>query len=156
ISLFRTPGYSALIAVTQSLFGTAWKAILVLLQIIAHAALAVTLYRTAGLLRLSPYLSILVALLSSVGLGFVMPISLLTAAICAGLLGLAALGLGRAPLGPSRKALVGAGIALPGAMLLREATMFIAVVGYGPAVWLASRRENRLHWVCSVFLPIIV
>src|SRR5262245_56209683 len=40
ISLYRTPGYPALIAVTQSLFGTAWKATLVLLQIIAHAALA--------------------------------------------------------------------------------------------------------------------
>src|SRR5215467_14300553 len=156
ISLFRTPGYPTLIAVTQSLFGTAWKATLVLLQIIAHAALAVTLYRTAVLLRLSQSLAILIALLPSVGLGLVMQISLLTDAICAALLGFAALWLVQATLRPSQIALVAVGIALAGAMLLREATMFIAVVGYGPAVWLASRPENRLHWVCSVFLPIIV
>ena len=156
ISLFRTPGYPALIAVAQSLFGAAWKATLVLPQIMAHAALAVTLYRTSVLLRLSQYLAILVALLPSVGLGLVMQISLLTDAICAALLGFAALWLVQAALRPSRIALVAAGFALAGAMLLREATMFIAVVGYGPAVWLASRPENRLHWFCSVFFPIIV
>ena len=156
ISLFRTPGYPTLIAVTQSLFGTAWKATLVLLQIIAHAALAVTLYRTAVLLRLSQSLAILIALLPSVGLGLVMQISLLTDAICAALLGFAALWLVQATLRPSQIALVAVGIALAGAMLLREATMFIAVVGYGPAVWLASRPENRLHWFCSVFFPILV
>jgi hypothetical protein len=40
-------------------------------------------------------------------------------------------------------------------MLLREATMFIAG-GFAPGVWIASRPGNRLHWFCSVFLPIIV
>jgi len=112
ISLFRTPGYPALIVATQSLFGTAWKATLVLVQIIAHAALAVTLYRTAVLLRLSRSLAILVALLPSVGLGLVMQISLLTDAICAALLGFAALWLVQATLRPSRVAPVAIGIAL--------------------------------------------
>jgi hypothetical protein len=155
ISLFRAPGYPALIAVTQSLFGAEWKAILVLLQIIAHAVLAVTLYRTAVLLRLSRSIAISVALLPSVGLGLVMQISLLTDAICAALLGFAALWLVQAKVRPSRIAPVAIGIALAGAMLLREATMFIAG-GFAPAVWIASRPENRLHWFCSAFLPIIV
>ena len=154
ISLYRTPGYPALIAVTQSLFGTAWKATLVLLQIIAHAALAVTLYRTAVLLRLSQYLAIFVALLPSVGLGLVMQISLLTDAIYAALLGFAALWLVQATLRPSRIAPVAIGIALASAMLLREATMFIAG-GFVAAVWIALRPENRLHWFSCAFLPII-
>src|SRR5215472_10851065 len=154
ISLFRTPGYPALIAVTQSLFGIAWKVTLVLSQIIAHAALAVTVYRTAVLLRLSRSLAILVALLPSVGLGLVMQVSLLTDAISAALLGFAALWLVQATLQPSRIAPVAVGMALVGAMLLREATMFIAV-GFAPAVWIASRPESRLRWFCSAFMPII-
>jgi hypothetical protein len=153
ISLFRTPGYPALIAATQLLFGTAWKAPLVLLQIIAHAALALTLYRTAVLLRLSRSLAILVALLPSVGLGLVMQISLLTDAICAALLGFAALWLVQATFRPSPIAPLTIGIALAGAMLLREATMFIAG-GFAPAVWIAARPGSRWRWFCSAFLPI--
>src|SRR5215468_1140949 len=42
ISLFRAPGYPALIAITQSLFGTAWKTTVVLVQIVSHAVLAAT------------------------------------------------------------------------------------------------------------------
>jgi hypothetical protein len=154
ISLFRAPGYPALIAVTQSLFGTAWKTTLVLLQIVSHALLAATVYRTAVLLRLSQSLAIIVALLPSIGLGLVMQVSLLTDAIYAALFGFAALWLVQAALRPSRIAPVAVGIALAGAMLLREATMFIAV-GFAPAVWIASRPGNRLHWFCSAFLPII-
>jgi hypothetical protein len=152
ISLFRTPGYPALIAVMQSLFGAAWKTTLVLLQIIAHAALAVTLYRTALLLRLSKSLAIFVALLPSIGLGLVMQVSLLTDAIYAALFGCAALWLVQAAVRPSSIAPVAVGVALAGAMLLREATMFIAV-GFAPAVWIASRPGNRLRWFCSAFLP---
>jgi hypothetical protein len=39
-------------------------------------------------------------------------------------------------------------------MLLREATLFIAV-GFVPAVWLAARAGRRLQSLCLVFLPII-
>jgi hypothetical protein len=39
-------------------------------------------------------------------------------------------------------------------MLLREATMFI-VVGFVPAVWIASRPGIRLRYFCSALLPII-
>jgi hypothetical protein len=154
VSLYRTPGYPAAIAVMQSLFGAAWKAALVLLQIIAHAALAVTVYRTAVLLRLSKSLAIFVALLPSIGLGLVMQISLLTDAIYAALLGCAALWLVLATVRPTRMAPVTVGVALAGAMLLREATMFIAV-GFAPAVWIASRPGSRLRWFCSAFLPLI-
>ena len=138
----------------QSLFGAAWKAALVLLQIIAHAALAVTVYRTAVLLRLSKSLAIVVALLPSIGLGLVMQISLLTDAIYAALLGCAALWLVQATVRPTRMAPVTVGVALAGAMLLREATMFIAV-GFAPAVWIASLPGSRLRWFCSAFLPLI-
>jgi len=154
ISLFRTPGYPALIAVMQLLFGTAWKTTLVLLQIMAHVALAVTVYRSAVLLRLSKSLAIFVALLPSVGLGLVIQVSLLTDAIYAALFGFAALWLVQAAVRPSRVAPVAVGIALAGAMLLREATMFIAV-GFAPAVWIASRPGSRLRWFCFAFLPII-
>jgi len=154
ISLFRTAGYPTIIAVTQLFFGAAWKPTLVLLQITAHAALAVTVYRTAVLLRLSRSLAILVALLPSMGLGLVMQISVLTDAISAALLGFAALWLVQATLRPSTLAPVAVGMALAGAMLLREATMFIAV-GFAPAVWIASRPESRLRWFCSAFMPII-
>jgi len=154
ISLFRAPGYPALIAVTQSLFGTAWKTTLVLVQIVSHAVLAATVYRTAVLLRLSQSLAIFVALLPSIGLGLVMQVSLLTDAIYAALLGFAALWLVQAALRPSRIGPVAVGIALAGAMLLREATMFIAV-GFAPAVWIASRPGKRLLWFGFAFLPIV-
>jgi len=133
ISLFRTAGYPALIEITQSLFGIAWKTILVLVQIIAHAALAVTVYRAAVLLRLSQFLAISAALLPSIGLGLVMQISLLTDAIYAALLGFAALWLMQATLQRSRISPAAVGIALAGAMLLREATMFMAV-GFAPSL----------------------
>jgi hypothetical protein len=154
ISLFRTAGYPALIAITQSLFGVTWKTLLVLLQIIAHATLAVTVYRTAFLLRLSQFVAISAALLPSIGLGLVMQISLLTDAIYAALLGFAALWLVQASQRCSRISPAAVGIALAGAMLLREATMFIAV-GFAPAVWIASRPGSRLSWFGSAFLPII-
>lgn len=102
ISLFRTAGYPAVIAVTQELFGAGWKTILVLLQITAHAALAVTVFRTAVLLRLTQPVATFTALLPSIGLGLVMQISLLTDAICAALLGFAALWLVQATFRPSR------------------------------------------------------
>ena len=110
VSLFRRPGYPALIAFSQSLFGIAWKATLVLFQIVVHAALAVTLYRTAVFLRLSRSLAILVALLPSIGLGLVMQVSLLTDAMYAALFGFAALWLMQAAVRPSRIAPVATGI----------------------------------------------
>jgi len=60
----------------------------------------------------------------------------------------------QATLRPSTLAPVAVGMALAGAMLLREATMFIAV-GFAPAVWIASRPESRVRWLCSAFMPII-
>src|SRR5262249_17797330 len=149
---FFGPGYPAIIAVTQSLFRTAWKTSLVLLQIIAHAALAVKIYRTAVLLRLSKSLAIVVAMLPSIGLGLVIQIYLLTDAIYAALLGCAALWLMQGAVRPSRIGPVAVGTTLAGAMLLREATMFPAV-GFAPAVWIASQPGSRLRWFCSAFLP---
>jgi hypothetical protein len=83
-----------------------------------------------------------------------MQVSLLTDAIYAALLGCATLWLVQAAARPSKIAPMAVGIALAGAMLLREATMFIAV-GFAPAVWIASRPGSRLRWFCSAYLPII-
>ena len=154
VSLFRTAGYPALIAISQSLFGAGWKVALVLFQIATHAALAVTAYRTAIVLSLPRALALLAALVPSVGLGLVVQISILTDAVYAALLGGAALLLVQAALRPAGGAPLIVGLLLAGAMLLREATLFIAV-GFVPAVWLASRAGRRLHSLCLAFLPII-
>jgi hypothetical protein len=155
VSLFRTAGYPALIAISQSLFGAGWKVALVLFQIATHAALAVTVYRTAILLSLPRALALLAALVPSVGLGLVVQISILTDAVYAALLGGAALLLVQATLRPTGGAPLIVGLLLAGAMLLREATLFIAV-GFVPAVWLAARPGRRLQSICLAFLPIIV
>jgi hypothetical protein len=154
VSLFRTAGYPALIAISQSLFGAGWKVALVLFQIATHAALAVTVYRTAILLSLPRALALLAALVPSVGLGLVVQISILTDAVYAALLGGAALLLVQATLRPTGGAPLIVGLLLAGAMLLREATLFIAV-GFVPAVWIAARPGRRLHSLCLAFLPII-
>jgi len=154
VSLFRTAGYPALIAIFQSLFGAGWKVALVLFQIATHAALAVTAYRTAIVLSLPRALALLAALVPSVGLGLVVQISILTDAVYAALLGGAALLLVQAALRPAGGAPLIVGLLLAGAMLLREATLFIAV-GFVPAVWLAARAGRRLQSLCLAFLPII-
>lgn len=59
ISLFRTVGYPALIAIFQSLFGGSWKVALVLFQIATYSLLGATTYRTAILLRLPRSLALL-------------------------------------------------------------------------------------------------
>jgi hypothetical protein len=82
-----------------------------------------------------------------------MQVSLLTDAIYAALLGCAALWLVQAAVRPSKISPVAIGFGLAGAMLLREATMFIAV-GFAPAVWIASQPGSRLRWFCSAFMPI--
>ena len=154
VSLFRTAGYPALIAIFQSLFGAGWKVALVLFQIATYAALAVTAYRTAIVLSLPRALALLAALVPSVGLGLVVQISILTDAVYAALLGGAALLLVQAALRPAGGAPLIVGLLLAGAMLLREATLFIAV-GFVPAVWLAARAGRRLQSLCLAFLPII-
>jgi hypothetical protein len=155
VSLFRTAGYPMLIAASHALFGSGWKVALVLLQIAMHAALGVTAYRTAMLLRLPRPLALLAALLPSIGLGLVMQISILTDAIYATLLGGAALLLIQATLRPAGASPLIIGLLLAGAMLLREATLFIAV-GFVPAVWLAFPAGRRLRSFGLAFLPILI
>src|SRR5262245_27601194 len=52
MSMYRTPGYPALIAGFHYLFGNSWKVALVILQISVTSLLAITAYRTASLLGL--------------------------------------------------------------------------------------------------------
>jgi hypothetical protein len=154
ISLFRTVGYPALIAAFQCLFGNSWKVALVLFQIATYSVLAVATFRTAILLRLPRSLALVAALLPAIGLGLAMEICILTDAVYAALLGGAALLLAQATLRPVTGASLVVGLLLAGALLLREATLFIAV-GFVPAVWLAARAGHRLHSFCLAFLPIV-
>jgi len=155
VSLFRAVGYPALIVATQTLFGSAWKTALIVLQIAAHSVLGVMVYRTAILLRLPSRPALIAALLPSVGLGLVVQISILTDAIYAALLGCAALLLVQAALRcSSGTVFLLVGFLLGGGMLLREATLFVAA-GFVPAVWIAACAGDRLRSFCLVFLPII-
>jgi hypothetical protein len=128
---------------------------LVLFQIAMHAALGVTAYRTAILLRLPRPLALLAALLPSIGLSLVVQISILTDAIYAALLGGAALLLIQATLRPAGASPLIVGLLLAGAMLLREATLLIAV-GFVPAIWLAFPADRRLRAFSVSFLPILI
>jgi hypothetical protein len=96
VSLYRMPGYPALILAFQYLFGNAWKVALVLLQISVSSLLAIVAYRTAALLGLPRPLALLVSLLPSVSIGLVMQVSIMTDAVYAVLFGCAALLLVRA------------------------------------------------------------
>lgn len=155
VSLFRTPGYPALIAVFQYLFGDAWKIALVLLQISVNSLLAIAAHRTATLLGLPRALTWLVSLLPSASLGVVMQVSIMTDAIYAVLFGCAALFLVRAVFQASPKTPLYVGLLLATAMSLREATLFIAAA-FVPAVWIAATAGRRVRWLCLSFLPLLV
>jgi hypothetical protein len=155
VSLFRMPGYPALIALFQYLFGNGWKVVLVLVQISASSMLTIAAYRTAGLLRLPWALALLVSLLPSVSLGLVMQVSIMTDAIYSVLFGCAALFLVRAVFHASSRTPLYVGLLLAAAMSLREATFFIAAA-FVPAVWIAAGAGRRVRWLCLSFLPLLV
>src|SRR5262249_21394927 len=152
VSLFRMPGYPALIAVFQYLFGETWKVALVLLQISASSLLAIVAYRTAALLGLPRALALLVSFLPSVSIGLVMQVSIMTDAIYSVLFGCAALFLVRAD--TSSRTPLYVGLLLTTAMSFREATFFIAAA-FVPAVWIAAGAGRRVRWLCLSFLPLL-
>jgi hypothetical protein len=154
VSLFRTPGYPALIAVFQYLFGDGWKVALVLLQISVSSLLAIAVYRTAALLGLPRVLALLVSLLPSVSIGLVMEVSIMTDAIYSVLFGCAALFLLRAVLHTSSGTPLYVGLLLATAMSLREATFFIAAA-FVPGVWIAAGPGRRVRWLSLSFLPLL-
>jgi hypothetical protein len=154
VSLFRTPGYPALIAAFQYLFGNGWKVALVLLQISVSSLLAIAAYRTAALLGLPRALALLVSLFPSASIGLVMQVSIMTDAIYSVLFGCAALFLVRAVLHASSRTPLYVGLLLATAMSLREATFFIAAA-FVPGVWIAAGAGRRVRWLCLSFLPLV-
>jgi hypothetical protein len=154
VSLYRTPGYPALIAAFQYVLGNGWKVALVLLQISLSSLLAIAAYRTASLLGLPQALALPVALVPSVSIGLVMQVSIMTDAIYSVLFGCAALLLAQAVSHGSSRTPLYVGLLLAIAMSLREATLFIAVA-FVPAVWIAAGAGRRVRWLCLSFLPLL-
>jgi len=154
VSLFRMPGYPALIAAFQYLFGNGWKVALVLLQVWLSSLLAIAAYRTAASLGLPRALALLVSLLPSVSIGLVMQVSIMTDAIYSVLFGCAALFLVRAALHTSSRTPLYVGLLLATAMSFREATFFIAAA-FVPAVWIAAGAGHRVRWLCLSLLPLL-
>jgi hypothetical protein len=152
VSLYRTPGYPALIAGFQYLFGNGWKVALVLLQICVSSLLAIAAYRTAVSLALPRPLALLVSLLPSVSIGLVMQVSIMTDAVYAVLFGCAALLLVQAVFHSSSRTPLYVGLLLATAMSLREATVFIAIA-FVPAIWIAAGAGRRVRWLCLSLLP---
>lgn len=154
VSLYRTAGYPAVIAAAQWLFGEGWRTPLVLAQIGAQAGVAAAAYAVAIALGLHRSLAIAAALAPTVGLAVVMQISVLGDALYGALFTGAALLLLRAALGHGRLALpLLAGALLALAMLVREATLFIAL-GFLPAAWVAAGAGRRVRYLLAVLLPI--
>jgi hypothetical protein len=154
MSLYRTPGYPALIAVFQYLFGNGWKVALVLLQISISSLLAIAAYRIAALLGLPRALALLVSFLPSVSIGLVMQVSIMTDAIYSVLFACAALFLVQAVFHTSSRTPLYIGLLLATAMSMREATFFIAAA-FVPAVWIAAGPGRRVRWLCLSFLPLL-
>src|SRR5262245_7019925 len=157
VSLYRAPGYPALIAVFQYLFGNAWKVALVLLQISVSSLLAILAHRTAALLGLPRLLALSVSLLPSVSIGLVMQVSILTDAVYSVLFGCAVLLLVPAMLHTSPRTPrtpLYVGLLLATAMSLREATIIIAIA-FVPAVWIAAGAGRRGRWLCLSFSPLL-
>jgi len=136
VSLFRTPGYPALLAALQWALPAGWTWAAVLLQIAAQAGVAALAHRTALRLGLPRRAALGAALLPAIGFAVVVQIAILTDALYAALATAAALLLARG----RPAAAAGAGLLLAAATLLREATPFLAF-GYLPLAWLAMSRD---------------
>ena len=121
ISLFRAPGYPALLAGLQWLFPDAWRSALVMLQIAATTVIAAATHRTALRLGAGRVAAIAAALLPATGFAVVMQIAILTDALNAVLF-------------------TGAALALAA---WRGATMAVARAKYRPALYDDERHRAR-------------
>ncbi|MGX9966897.1 hypothetical protein ACVFYP_26475 [Roseomonas sp. F4] len=139
-TLFRTPGYPALLALLQTLAPQSWPGWLVAVQMAAQAGLAALAHRTARALGLGAGLAVVAALLPASGHAMLAQISVMTDAIHGALAGGAALlllwgALRRRGLWP----VLLAGVMLALATFVREATAYLALA-YLPAAAIAAGR----------------
>jgi hypothetical protein len=145
VTLFRMPGFPALLAALQWLWPDGWRTALVGLQVMAGGMLAALAHCTALRLGLRPGTARLAALLPSLGFMVVVQVCVLTDAFYAVLTAGAALLL----LWRDIRAAVLAGAMLAAAAALREATPYIALF-YLP---LALTSLPRLPRAGLVLLP---
>jgi len=161
-TLFRTPGYPAVVALLQALSPAGWMGWLVAVQVAALAGLTALAHRTALALGLGPVLALVAALLPASGHAMLAQISVMTDALNGALAGGAALlllwgGLRRAGLWP----VLLAGLLLALATLVREATAYLAVA-YLPAAAIAAglaahrfRKRRALAGLALLLGPVL-
>ena len=122
-TLFRTPGYPALLALLQLLAPQAWPVLLVAVQMAAQAGLAALAHRTALALGLGALPAAAAALMPATGLAAVAQLSVMTDALYGALAGSAALLLLRGAVrGEGLRACALAGLLLALGLPVREAT----------------------------------
>ncbi len=139
-TLFRTPGYPAVIAMLQTVSPSGWVGLLVALQMAAQAALAGLAHRVALALGLRPWMAAAAALMPALGVTIAMQVAVMTDAFYGALAGAAALLLLRAGLGKgSLRAVALAGLMLGIGLLVREATAYL-VLAFLPAAAIAAGR----------------
>ncbi|NKE43520.1 hypothetical protein HB662_01935 [Roseomonas frigidaquae] len=132
-TLFRTPGYPALLAALQAVAPAGWLGWLVAVQMAAQAGLAALAHRTGLALGLGSRMALLAALLPASGHAMLAQISVMTDALHAALAGGAALLLLWGVLrGRGLWPVLLAGLLLAAATLVREATVYLALA-YLPA-----------------------
>ena len=143
VSLFRTPGYPAVLAALMLLSPGEWRLAAVLLQMVAQAALAASVYACALRLGMGRRLAFAAALLPSIGFAAVVQVVILTDALYA------ALATGAVVLALQRR-MLWAGLALAAAATLREATPVLAFFYLPLALTLPAR---HLRAAAALLLP---
>ncbi|NGM21342.1 hypothetical protein G3576_15065 [Roseomonas stagni] len=143
-TLFRTPGYPAVIAALQVLAPERWVWGLVVLQMAAQAALAGLAHRVALALGLRGAWAVAAALMPAVGVTLAMQVAVMTDALYGALAGGAGLLLLKAGLGRgSLTAVALAGAMLGIGLLVREATAYLVLAFLPAAVIAAGRGASR-------------
>ena len=155
-TLFRTPGYPAVLAGLQALAPERWPLLLVWLQVAAIAGASALAHRAALALGLGRWPAMAAALMPAAGYASVVQAMVMTDALYGALFASAALVLLRGGLAGGRiGAALLAGSLLGVAMLVREATVYL-VLGFLPAAAIAVGRGRRVVAVLLVAAPAVL
>ena len=155
-TLFRTPGYPAVLVLLQAIAPQAWPVLLVAAQMAAQAGLAALAHRTALALHLRALPAAAAALMPATGLAAVAQLSVMTDALYGALAGGAALLLLRGAVrGDGLRACALAGLLLGLGLPVREATAYL-LLGFLPAAAIAAGRGRRLAGLALVAAPVIL
>jgi hypothetical protein len=151
--LYRTPGYPAVLATLQHVSPTHWKSLLLGLQVLAQAFLAVYAHRVGLALGLNPTLAFIAALMPAAGSVAVFQSAVMTDALFGAIFSGAMLLLLHAALVPGGIAkLVIAGLMLGVGVAVREATLYL-LLGLVPAALVATSKGRRLVGFAAIMAP---